>query len=167
MPFTQLTLPWTSSTAYLAIYNIGVTGANAYEMVNVITPAATTITIAAGSAANENLVTLSPAFKFAYASPGRRVYLVSGPVSYLCDTSTNTLKRYTGYAIGSAQPVTASALSAAGATASLVAANVTNCQLTYVSGTAQRNALATMTLQIQRSGESIQLLQEAQIVNTP
>ena len=168
VPFTQLTLPWTSSSSYLAIYNVGVPGANAYEMANVITPATTAITISAGSTANENLVTLSPTgFKFAYGSPGKRVYLVSGPISYLCDTSTGTLKRYTGYAITSTQPINASGLTAAGATASLVAVNLAGCQFTYASGTAQRNALATLTLQLTRSGESIQLLQEAQIVNSP
>ena len=167
VPFTQLTLPWTSNTAYLAIYNVGVPGASAYETANVITPAATTISIAAGSSANENLVTVNPGFKFAYGSPGKRVYLVSGPVSYLCDTSTGTLKRYSGYVMGSSQSTSASGLNGAGATASLVAANVAACQFTYAPGTAQRNALATLTLQLTRSNETIQLLQEAQILNTP
>src|SRR5579871_911595 len=69
VPFTQLSLPWSSSSAYLSIYNVGVPGANAYQMSNVITPAGTTISIAAGATANQNLVTLSPAFQFAYGSP--------------------------------------------------------------------------------------------------
>jgi MSHA biogenesis protein MshO len=167
VPFTQLTLPWSSANSYLAIYNVGVPGANAYEMANVITPAGTTISIAAGSSANENLVTLSPAFRFAYGSPGRRVYLVSGPVSYLCDTTAGTLRRYSGYGIASTQPASAAALASAGATAALVAADVGACQFSYNSGTAQRNALATITLQLTRSGESIQLLNEVQLANTP
>jgi MSHA biogenesis protein MshO len=167
VPFTQLTLPWSSTSSYLAIYNIGVPGADAYQLANVITPSGTTITVAAGSSTNENLVTLSPAFKFAYGSPGRRVYIVSGPVSYLCDTSAGTLRRYSGYAIASTQPGSAAALTAAGATTALVAADVGACQFSYTSGTAQRNALATLTLQLTRSGESIQLLHEVQLVNTP
>lgn len=167
VPFTQLTLPWSSSSAYLAIYNVGVPGANAYEMTNVITPAGTTISIAAGSAANEHLVTLSPAFRFAYGSPGRRVYLVSGPVSYLCDTGAGTLRRYSGYPITSTQPASAAALAAAGASSALVANDVGACQFSYNPGTAQRNALATITLQLLRSGESIQLLNEVQLANTP
>ena len=167
VPFTQLTLPWTSTTSYLAIYNVGVPGANAYEMANVITPAGTTIGVAAGSAANENLVTLSPAFRFAYGSPGRRVYLVSGPVTYLCDTNAQTLRRYSGYTIAAVQPASAAALTAAGPSSSLVAADVGSCQFSYNSGTAQRNALATVTLQLTRSGESIQLLNEVQLANTP
>jgi MSHA biogenesis protein MshO len=167
VPFTQLTLPWTSSSYYLSIYNVGVPGANAYQMANVITPAGTTISIAAGAAANQNLVTLNPAFQFAFGSPGKRVYLVSGPVSYLCDTAAATLTRYSGYTIAGAQPASAAALSAAGATAALIAANVASCQFTLTTGTAERNALATLTLQISQNGQSVQLLNEVQVVNAP
>jgi MSHA biogenesis protein MshO len=167
VPFTQLTLPWTSNAYYLAIYNVGVPGANAYQMSNVITPAGTTITISAGSTPNQNLVALSPAFQFAFGSPGKRVYLVSGPVSYLCDTAAATLTRYSGYAIASTQPASAATLAAAGAGAALVAGNVAGCQFTYSPGTAQRNALTTLTLQLTQNGESVQLLHEVQVVNAP
>ena len=167
VPFTQLTLPWTSSSSYLVIYNVGVPGASAYEAANVITPAGTTITVAAGATPNQNLVTLAPAFKFAYGSPGKRVYLASGPVSYLCDTTSGTLTRYSGYAIAGTQPASAATLAAAGATAALVAAGVASCQFTYSAGTAQRNALATLNLQLRNSGESVQLLHEVQVVNVP
>lgn len=167
VPFTQLTLPWSSSGYYLSIYNVGVPGANAYQMTNVITPAGTTISISAGSSANQNLVTLNPAFQFAYGSPEKRVYLVSGPVSYLCDTSAGTLTRYSGYTISSTQPTSAATLSAAGATSALIAADVGSCAFTYSAGTAQRNALATLTLQITQSSESVQLLNEVQMVNAP
>jgi len=167
VPFTQLTLPWTSSAYYLSIYNVGVPGANAYQMANVITPAGTTITISAGATANQNLVTLSPAFQFAFGSPEKRVYLVSGPVSYLCDTAAGSLTRYSGYAIAGVQPTSAATLAAAGATAALVAADVGGCQFTYSPGTAERNGLTTLTLEITRSGESVQLLNEVQVVNSP
>jgi MSHA biogenesis protein MshO len=165
VPFTQLTLPFSSNAYYLSIYNVGVPGANAYQMTNVITPSGTTITVSAGAASNQNLVTLNPPFQFAYGSPEKRVYLVSGPVSYLCDTSAGTLTRYSGYAIASTQPTSAAALS--GATSTLVAANVASCSFTYSAGTAQRNALATLSLQIAQSGESVQLLNEVQVVNAP
>jgi MSHA biogenesis protein MshO len=167
VPFTQLTLPWVSNAYYLSIYNVGVPGANAYQMAAVITPAGTTITISAGATANQDLVTLTPAFQFAYGSPEKRVYLVSGPVSYLCDTSAGTLTRYTGYAIQSTEPTSAAALSAAGAASALVASNVSACSFTYSAGTAQRNALATLTVQVTQSGESVQLLNEVQVVNAP
>ena len=167
VPFTQLTLPWSSTSAYLVVYNVGVPGANAYEMANIITPAGTTIGIAAGASANQNLVTLNPAFRFAYGSPGKRVYLVSGPVTYLCDTAAGSLTRYSGYTITSAQPTTSATLLGAGATASLVASGVSSCQINYSAGTAQRNALATLSLALTNSGESVQLLNEVQMVNVP
>jgi len=167
VPFTQLTLPWMSNAYFLSIYNVGVPGANAYQMANVITPAGTTITISAGATANQDLVTLSPSFQFAYGSPGQRVFLVSGPVTYLCDTAAATLTRYSSYTIASAQPASAAALNAAGASAALVASNVAGCQFVLSAGTAQRNALATLTLQIAQSGESVQLLHQVQVVNAP
>jgi len=171
VPFTQLTLPWTSSAYFLSIYNVGVPGADAYQTPpptpNVITPAGTTITISAGATANQNLVTLSPAFQFAFGSPGQRVFLVSGPVSYLCDTAAATLTRYSNYTIAGAQPASAAALNAAGASAALVASNVAGCQFVLSAGTAQRNGLAMLTLQIAQSGESVQLLHQVEVVNAP
>ncbi len=167
VPFSQITLPWTSSSAYLVIYNVGVPGANAYQMANVITPAGTTINIAAGSTANQDLVTLSPGFQFAYESPEKRVYLVSGPVSYLCDTSAGTLTRYSGYTITSSQSVSAAALTAAGATASQVTADVASCTFTYSTATATRNALVELSMKFTNTGETVQLLYEVQLVNSP
>ncbi len=38
-PFTQVTKPFSSTSHYLAVYNVGVPGADAYELANVITPA--------------------------------------------------------------------------------------------------------------------------------
>jgi MSHA biogenesis protein MshO len=174
VPFTQeqVTPQWTSNTYRLSIYNLGVPGADAYQTPpptsNVITPATgTTITISAGATANQNLVTISPAFQFALGSPGQRVFLVSGPVSYLWDTAAATLTRYWGYTIASAQPTSAAVLNAAGASSTLVASNVTGCQFVLSAGTAQRNGLATLTLQITQSGESVQLLHQVEVVNAP
>jgi MSHA biogenesis protein MshO len=171
VPFTQLTLPWSSASSYLVIYNVGVPGANAYEGVNVITQAgAITVAAGTGATANQNLVTFPP-FQFKYGSPNKRVYLVSGPVSYLCDTGAGTLTRYSGYSISSTQATSAAALTAAGATAALVSADVgsasTACTFTYAVPTAQRNALVTLQLQLTQGGESVQLLYEVQPANAP
>jgi MSHA biogenesis protein MshO len=170
VPFTQLPLPlpWTSNAYRLSIYNVNVPGADAYEAASkVITPAGTTITISAGATANQNLVTLSSPFQFAFGSPGQRVFLVSGPVSYLCDTAAATLTRYSGYTIASTQTASAAVLTAAGASAALVTGNVADCQFVLSAGTAQRNGLATLRLQIAQSGESVQLLHQVEVVNAP
>jgi MSHA biogenesis protein MshO len=172
VPFSQVALPYSSSTAYLAIYNVGVPGANAYALAgagvtNVITPKGTTITIKATAAANVQLVTMSPAFQFAWGSPGKRVYLVTGPVTYLCDTSAGTLTRYSGYPITATQTASASALLAAGASAGLVATGVGNCLFEYLPGTAQRVGMATLTLQLVSGAQEVQLVHQVHLVNAP
>jgi MSHA biogenesis protein MshO len=167
VPFSQITLPYSSSNSYLAIYNVGVPGANAYALANVMTPTGTTITITAGVTSNAQLVTLNPAFQFSFGSPAKRVYLVSGPISYLCNTSSGLLTRYSGYAISAAQPATAAALIAAGASSGLVATNATGCQFTYASGTSQRVGMATLVLQLASNGQVIQLLEQTHLVNAP
>lgn len=167
VPFSQITLPYSSSTSYLAIYNVGVPGANAYALANVMTPSGTTITITAGATANAQLVTLNPAFQFSFGSPAKRVYLVSGPLSYLCDTSTGLVTRYSGYAISATQPVSAAALIAAGASSGLVASNAIACQFTYASGTSQRVGMETLVLQLGSNGQMVQLLQQTHLVNAP
>jgi MSHA biogenesis protein MshO len=167
VPFSETTLPYSSTSSYLAIYNIGISGANAYALANVITPAGTTITISAGATANAQKVTLSPAFQFSFGSPGKRVYLVSGPVSYLCDTSTGLLTKYLGYTISATQPTSAATLTAAGASSGVVASNVVGCQFTYAAGTAQRVGMATLLLQVSSGGQQVQLLQQAHLVNSP
>ena len=110
---------------------------------------------------------MNPGFRFNWGSPNKRVYLISGPVSYLCDTTARTLMRYSNYTISATQSLSAASLLAAGATAARVATDVASCAFSYASGTAQRNALATLTLQLSNSGEMIQLLQQVQLANSP
>ena len=167
VPFSQVGLPYSSTTSYLAIYNVAVPGANAYALANVITPRGTQITIKAGSAPNAQLVTLNPGFQFSWGSPGKRVYLVSGPVSYLCDTSTGLLMRYSGYAISSTQATSAASLLGAGASAGEVAANVAGCNFTYTPGTAERVGMATLSLQLVSGTQQVQLLHQVHLVNAP
>ena len=167
VPFTQLSLPWSSNSSYLSIANIGVPNADAYAGGNVITPANTAITVSAGASSNANLVTMNPGFRFNWGSPNKRVYLISGPVSYLCDSTARTLTRYSGYTISATQSFSAASLLTAGATAARVATDVASCAFSYAIGTAQRNALATLTLQLSNSGEMIQLLQQVQLANSP
>jgi len=168
-PFTQLTKPWSSTASYLAVYNVGVPGADAYELANVITPAGTSISVAADGSTGEDRVTLTPAFKFAYTSPTQRVFLVDGPVSYLCDATAGTLLRYSGYTISSSQANRDSSgeLLAAGATQSLMANQVAACTFTYAAGTAERSGLVTLSITIRSQGESVSLLQQVHVDNVP
>jgi MSHA biogenesis protein MshO len=168
-PFTQVAKPFSSTAHHLAVYNVGVPGANAYELVNVITPDGTTITIDADGVAGEDRVTLAPPFRFAYASPTQRVFLVDGPVTYLCDTVLGTLLRYEGYDIEASQTSvdTHGELLAAGATASLMANQVTGCAFDYTPGTAERAGLVSLQIVVSAQGETVSLLSQVHVDNVP
>jgi MSHA biogenesis protein MshO len=167
--FTQIAKPFSSTSHYLAVYNVGVAGADAYELANVITPAGTTITIAADGATGEDRVTLAPAFRFAYASPTQRVFLVDGPVTYLCDTIAGTLMRYQGYTVAANQTAVDShgELLAAGATASLMANQIVGCSFAYAPGTAERAGLVSLQIAVSAQGESVSLLSQVHVDNVP
>ncbi|MCH8073266.1 MAG: type II secretion system protein [Proteobacteria bacterium] len=166
--FDTIIKPFTSTTHYLSVYNVGVAGANAYELTNVITPEGTEIEIENNSA-GEDRITLNPAFQFAFPSPRQRMYLIDTPVSFLCDTAAGTLTRYSGYAITSSQADrdTAAELLAAGGTAALMSDNLTACTFTYTPGTAQRAGLVSISLTVGQDGENIVLLQQVHIDNVP
>jgi MSHA biogenesis protein MshO len=168
-PFTQLAKPWSSTTHYLAVYNVGVPGADAYELANVITPANTTINVSVDGATGEDRVTLAPAFRFAYSSPTQRVFLVDGPVTYLCDTVAGTLVRYQGYDIQASQASVDShgELIGAGATASLMANQLVSCSFAYTPGTAERAGLVTLQFAVQAQGETVSLLSQVHVDNVP
>jgi MSHA biogenesis protein MshO len=167
--FQDITRPFSTTQHYLSIYNVGITGADAYSLSNVMTPTGTTITINNSATANEDLITLSPAFKFAYNSPSRRVYLVAGPVTYLCDTTAQTIRRFSGYTIAASQSSrdSASELTSAGATNALVATNVTACQFDYAAGAAQRAGLVTLRVTVSKEVESIWLVNQVHVENAP
>jgi MSHA biogenesis protein MshO len=168
-PFTQIAKPFSSTSHYLAIYNVGVTGADAYELSNVITPPGTQVDIAADGVSGEDRVTLSPAFRFAYGSPTQRIFLVDGPVTYLCDAVAGTLLRYQGYAVATSQADRDShgELLAAGATASLMANQLVGCAFTYTAGTAERGGLLALQITVSSQGESVSLLSQVHVDNVP
>ena len=167
--FNNISKPFTSNAHYLAIYNVGVPGADAYELANVITPPGTQIDIDADAVPGEDNVRLAPAFRFAFPSPGQRVFLVDGPVTYLCDIVAGTLVRYSGYAITSSQTDRDSdaELMAAGASSTLIANRVSACDMSYAPGTAQRAGLVSISLAVAETGETVSLLHQVHVDNVP
>jgi MSHA biogenesis protein MshO len=167
--FANIAKPFSSTSHYLSVYNVGVPGADAYELANVITPPGTSIDIAASGIGGEDRVQLLPAFQFSFASPDKRVFLVSGPVTWLCDTAGGTLHRYSGYAIASNQASRDSGpeLMAAGALSAEVTRNISACNFTYTAGTAQRAGLLTAGLAISEAGETVTLLHQVHTDNVP
>lgn len=167
--FRGVAKPFVSNTHYLAIYNVGVPGADAYELANVITPPGTQITIDSDSVPGEDNVRLAPAFRFRYRSPGKRVYLLDGPVSYLCDAAAGTLVRYSGYVIANDHATRDSdgELVAAGAAVTLIADHVSSCSMAYAPGTAERAGLVTLHLAVSDAGETVSMLHQVHVDNVP
>ena len=120
---------------------------------------------------NEERVTLLTPHQFSYQSPGQRLFLVDGPVSYICDNATGRLSRYSGYAFQISQANTDSVpelAALAGAQGGAVATQVNECNIDYQPGTAQRGGLITLEISItDAQGESVRLLQQVHVDNQP
>jgi len=130
----------------------------------IMTPPGTAFTINAVGATGEDRVQFpaAPGMKFVSASATHSVFVISSPVSYLCDTNALTLTRYSGYTPAAAQPTTNAQLLAAGATASLIAQNVSACSITLVAAPASNkyNQLVILSITLANSGELLPVFHE-------
>ena len=140
----------------IVIYNLGITGADAYE-------GSSRRVAVAPFGGNLTNVSFNPAgTQFPFDSPGRRFHVVDTPVSYVCTPnsatpSLGTLVRLLGY--GWAAP---------SGTGNLLATNVGSCSFTYDPNVvAQRSGLVTMHLAITEDGETVTLYNAAHVSNQP
>ncbi len=144
----------------LVIFNLGLPGSDVYQKDNLRDVdegvGLQTVTYTVGTA------------QFPFPSPQSRFQIVAQPVSYVCDPAAGTIVRRTGYGFNSAQPTTN--LGALGATSAVLVDNVDNvagCTFSYAPGVLQRNGLAVLRLTLTRNGESVQLLHQVEVLNTP
>ncbi len=144
----------------IVIFNMGQPGASVYDA----TPANAYPTSSSGTVGK---ITFAMPVLFGYASPGNRFQVVRTAVSYVCDLANSRLMRYSGYAIQSAQPVSMSAAPLLGVTTAIMASNVTACSIAYASGALERNGLVTVRLSVTEQGESVHLMHQVNVVNTP
>jgi MSHA biogenesis protein MshO len=153
----------------LVVYNVGVPGADAYTDTGnnaVITPVGTTITVGPDTQyGDETHFNLNPKHIFPFDSPQSRIYLIDGPISYVCDTATGLLTRYDGYAIQGVQPLSDAAFATLGASSGVIAADVAGCKFRYSPGTAQRGAVVSLSLTLRQDGESVRLFEQVHSVN--
>jgi MSHA biogenesis protein MshO len=173
-----------SPRCYMAIEQKGAPSA-AYAFGGQMTPLPPTFTITANAVTVEDHVNFPPP-GYAFSMPGsptNSAFLVTGPVTYLCDTNpaspnANTLKRYTNYQIATLQSAVATdaQLMAAGAQRSLIAHNVSNCTINIVPPPAVPNFDQLVILEVTlmtnngvtlNNGETLQVFQEAAVEYTP
>jgi MSHA biogenesis protein MshO len=153
---------------YLWVNNSVAPDADPYSVSGSMTPAGTGITIADG-AAGESVVSTVPGAAFAGDSPRRRIYLLSGPVTYLCDEGTGTLRRYAGYSIAAAHGTrdTPGELAAAGAANALVTQGLTNCNFEVSPRNATQSQTAAVRLTTTRNGDVVTLLHSSRAEYLP
>ena len=150
----------------LVVYNVGLPGADAYSGE----------TRRSLTSTGSGLTTLSYAVggtQFPFASPSNRFQVIGTPVTLLCTegaAGTGSLRRYAGYPIQSTQPTSAGAAplsTLSGANNALLAPNVESCSFGYSAGTSTRNAMLTLTLKLTSGGESVTLLHQVHLDNSP
>jgi len=132
----------------LSVYNTGQPGFDAWSGDN----------IAAITAAGTDSISYDNGGNppgFATHSPQQRFHVIGLTVRYAC--SGGQLRRYTGYGVGNSPS----------GPGNLVADNITSCQFSYNPGTSARRGLLTVRLDLTDEGESIFLLGQAQVLNTP
>lgn len=162
-PFSTQTPPY--SAKYVSVGNLGTSAYN--SATGVMTPSGDSIRVIVNPGTppsqGENQVTFSPAMTFQNAPPSaHNAYLVSGPVSYVCNPNPviptlGTLVRYSGYAITPAQAVPPVA------TGALIAHDVFACTISIVPAPAgyPYGELAVLAVTLSNSGETLQVFVEA------
>ena len=169
--FRGLTVPYSGTGFYLSVNNMGsgVPGLDAYTLSGSMTGAGSLLSIVAGVLPGEQQVTITPVPVFTGNSPRRRAYLVSGPVTWLCDEGAGTLRRYSGYSIAANQAArdTAAELNAAGASSQLQAQGISACDFAAGPGNANVAQNVTARISATRNGETLQLVRQASIENLP
>ncbi len=158
---------------YVVIHNLGIAGANAYDLAAADPNIARIAAFGAGALADEQRITLAAATRFALESPGRRFFVVSGPVTYACvgvgsaaGEGTGALRRWSNYAVelrGGLPPTTLPA----GARDALLADHVSACEIDYTSLPMLGRGLVGVWLAITRANETVTLYFEAQVNNVP
>jgi MSHA biogenesis protein MshO len=146
----------------LVIYNLGTgyAGADAYVGGNRVLVASAT-----DGAGAETFTFASKTFPL--ASPSRRFFVVSGPVTYECNPTSGELRRHWGYAI------TAGQLTPPAGASALLANGVTGCVITYeASAATTRSAAVAINLTLTRTdaggnAESVRLYSQAHVGNSP
>jgi MSHA biogenesis protein MshO len=170
--FTTQALPYRAQY-YVSVGNLGTPSYNAYNSATGVMTSLRMVTVDPNPVtrpyvAGENLVSLGSSFTFqAAGAPGTQpsvhnAYLVSGPVSYVCNPNpgnpaTGTLMRYSGYAVTAGQPVPP-----AGGSIALIAHDVSACRISLVPapGGYPYGQLAILRISLSSDGEMLQVFFE-------
>ena len=153
----------------LVLNNYGLPNQNAYQTAP---PLNRTLVTAfdASEAGRDRIQFASSTFQRAlHDSPGKRFFVISGPVTYECDMASGRILRHSGYALSAAQPT-------GFVGGALIAENVqaaTGCDFQYSASTVgPLLGLLTMRITLQRAlfggaNETVSLYHAVHVNNTP
>jgi MSHA biogenesis protein MshO len=139
----------------------------------------TTLTAAAGAGATSNTLSFANSvFQPPGGSPTRRVFVIAAsPVTYACDAADTTLWRIAGYARQATQPADLAAAPLSTATSRTRLATQVTCpavvpgsvppRFSYTAGASERYGLLSAWITLEEDGESISLLHQIHVDNTP
>jgi prepilin-type N-terminal cleavage/methylation domain-containing protein len=115
------------------------------------------------------VLTSSRRFLWVVDSPRHRIYLLAGPVTYLCDEGQGTLRRYEGYTIAANQTArdAPAELTTAGATVALVTQGLTGCNFAASARNTTQSQTAAVRLTTTRNGDVVTLLHSSRAEYVP
>ncbi len=146
----------------IVVYNLGITGASAYDNGAGAANCAASPNCTTYSSNTATTVTIAGK-QFPFDSPAHRFQVAQSPVTYACDAANGTLRRHWNYGFLAGQPAPP-----AGGTSALLATNVSSCSFIYDANVvAQRSGLVTMNLGITESSETVTLYSSAHVSNVP
>lgn len=150
----------------LVLNNYGFPDQNAYQTAGTLNR----VVVAAvdTSEAGRDRISFAPTtfVRALHDSPGKRFFIVSGPVTYECDLGTGRILRHSGYALSAAQPT------AFGGSPALVAEHVIACEFEYTPSVSAQLGLLTLRLRLQRqlfggTTETVSLYHAVHVNNAP
>jgi len=156
----------TAGSDQLVLNNYGFPDQNAYQTAGTLNR----VVIAAvdASEAARDRVSFAPTtfVRALHDSPGKRFFVISGPVTYECDLAAGRILRHSGYALSAAQPTVF------GGTPALVAEHVIACVFEYAPSVSAQLGLLTLRLRLQRqlfggTTETVSLYHAVHVNNAP
>jgi len=151
----------------LVLNNYGLPDQSAYQTTGTLNRAPITA-VDTAEAGRDRIEFASTTFQRAlHDSPGKRFFVVSGPVTYECDMATGRILRHSGYAIVEAQPTGFTG----GALIAEHVRGVDGCAFEY-STVGPQLGLLTMRITLQRAlfggaNETVSLYHAVHVNNTP
>jgi MSHA biogenesis protein MshO len=146
------TSPLAAGTYHVVIYNLGIAGADAYNV-------AYKNRAQISSTFHGASVTLSAANQFPFASTGKRFHVIpDNSVAYSCSG---------GNLLRSTQAISLTPMASCPSSGTVLVSNVSSCSFSYNPAVSTRNGLLTIALVLTQSGESVRLYQEVHVNNVP